>query len=228
VDISENKPLVVILMGPPGAGKGTHAGPLSRELKIPHVATGELFREHIRSKTPLGIKAKSYIDQGNLVPDDLVLDMLFDHLSNVDCQNGYILDGFPRTMLQAKALDKRIKNHNRIVALNFNLSDAAIIERITGRIACKECAHPYHKKFAPSKDGMICDLCGGELYQRDDDKEPIIRKRLEVYRAQTQPLIDYYAKQDEVLHEINSQNERAKVFHDVLEALHLYCARLGS
>lgn len=216
---SEHKPLVIVLMGPPGAGKGTHAVPLSQHLGLPHISTGDLFREHIRGQTPLGLKARSYMDKGNLVPDELVLDMLFERVSKDDCKNGYILDGSPRTIAQAKALDERLKNRNKIIVLNFNLADAAIIERVTGRIACKDCGRPYHKKFDPPKKDMICDSCSGSLIQRDDDREEIIRKRLEVYRAQTQPLIDYYAKQKEVLHEIDSQNEKAKVFNDVLEAL---------
>jgi adenylate kinase len=216
---SENKPLVVILMGPPGAGKGTHAGPLSQQLNLPHISTGDLFREHIRAQTTLGVEAKSYIDKGHLVPDELVLDMLFVRVSKEDCKNGFILDGFPRTMAQAKALDHRLSDRNHVIALNLNLSDAAIIERVTGRIACKDCGRPFHKKYDPPKNELICDGCGGALYQRDDDKEEVIRKRLEVYRTQTQPLIDYYANVKHVLKEIDSQNSKAQVFHDVMEAL---------
>ncbi|MBX7065823.1 MAG: adenylate kinase [Parachlamydiales bacterium] len=213
------KPLVVILMGPPGAGKGTHAGPLSGQLGIPHISTGDLFRENIRAETPLGKQAKGFMDKGNLVPDELVLDMLFDRVARVDCKGGYILDGFPRTIPQAKALDIRLADKVQLVVLNFNLPDAAIIERVTGRIACKDCGRPFHKKFDPPKNESICDACGGKLIQRDDDKEEIIRKRLEVYRAQTEPLIHYYAQQKEVLKEIDSRKEKAQVFHDVMEAL---------
>ncbi len=216
---SETKPLVVILLGPPGAGKGTHAIPLSQQLGMPHVSTGDLFREHIRSQSPLGQQAKGYIDKGNLVPDDLVLDMLFERVGKEDCKNGYILDGFPRTLPQAKALGQRLNERHRIVALNLNLPDPVIIERVTGRIACKDCGRPYHKLFDPPKKETACDECGGNLHQRDDDKEHIIRKRLEVYRTQTQPLIDYYAQQKEVLREINSQNSKAQVFQDVMDAL---------
>ncbi len=215
----ENKPLVVILMGPPGAGKGTHAGPLSQQLGLPHISTGDLFREHIRSQSPLGTLAKTYIDQGNLVPDELVLDMLFERVSKDDCKNGYILDGFPRTIAQAKALDQRLAERNKVVALNLNLPDANIIERITGRIACKNCGRPFHRNYDPPKNEMVCDGCSGSLFQRDDDKEEVIRKRLEVYRAQTKPLIDYYAKQKQVLKEIDSQKDKSQVFHDVMEAI---------
>lgn len=210
--------LVIILMGPPGSGKGTHAGPLSQQLNLPHISTGDLFREHIRLKTALGIEAKRFIDKGQLVSDDLVLDMLFERVGKPDCQNGYILDGFPRTMAQAKALDTRLGDRHRVIALNLNLPDRVIIERITGRIACKDCGRPFHKKFDPPKQPMICDGCSGPLYQRDDDREEIIRKRLDVYRVQTEPLIAYYAKK-EVLREINSENAKAQVFQDVLDAL---------
>ena len=213
--------IVVILMGPPGVGKGTHAAPLSGELGLPHISTGNLFREHIREGSPLGIQAKGYIDKGRLVPDDLALDMLFDRVAHSDCQNGYILDGFPRTIAQAQALDKRLNGRHRIIAINFSLPDTVIIERITGRIICKKCSRPYHKTFDPPKRAMLCDACGSALFQRDDDREEIIRKRLEVYYHQTQPLIDYYTK---VLHAIDSQNGKEQVFRDVLVAL--FCKML--
>lgn len=216
---SFEKPVVILLMGPPGAGKGTHAGPLSQQLGIPHISTGDLLREHIRFQTPLGSEVKKYMDRGNLAPDQLVLDMLLDRVAKGDCKNGYILDGFPRTLAQAKALDERIADKNQVIALNFNLSDTVIIERVTGRIACRGCGRPFHKTFDPPKVAMTCDSCGGALSQREDDKEEIIRRRLEVYRAQTQPLIEYYAQKKEVLREIDSSNEKAQVFHDVIEAL---------
>ncbi len=216
---TETKPLVVILMGPPGAGKGTHAAPLSEHLGLPHISTGDLFREHIRNQTSLGQQAKSYMDKGHLVPDSLVLDMLFNRVSKEDCKAGYLLDGFPRTLAQAKNLDDRLKNQHAVIALNFKIDDESVIERISGRIACKDCGRPYHKTFDPPKDLKICDHCGGPLYQRDDDKEEIIRQRLEVYRSQTQPLIEYYAKKNNTLREIDSENTKEKVFQDILEAL---------
>lgn len=212
------KPLVTVLLGPPGAGKGTHAGPLSKGFGIPHISTGDLFRENIRLKTPLGNEAKGYIDKGHLVPDELVLDMLFSRVERSDCKEGYILDGFPRTLAQAKALDQRLKGKAHVLVLNFQLSDEAIIERITGRLVCKDCGKPYHKKFDPPQKGLICDVCSASLIQRDDDKEEIVRKRLEVYRAQTEPLIQYYTNQKDVLKQIDSQKEKAQVFQDVLEA----------
>lgn len=210
----QTQALIVILTGPPGSGKGTHAVPLSEELSIPHISTGDILREAIRNKTPIGIKAKHYIDEGELVPDELVIEMLFSRVSRPDCKKGYILDGFPRTIAQAKALDQRI--HSKIV-LNFQLEDATIIERITGRIACKKCGRPYHKAFAPPKIEMICDCCNGPLYQRDDDKEEIIRKRLQVYRAETEPLIQYYKSQPGVLYNIDSSLEKSKVFQQCIQ-----------
>lgn len=215
------KPLVVILIGPPGAGKGTHAGPLSQQLHLPHISTGDLFRENIRNQTTLGQKAKEFIDQGQLVPDELVLDMLFERVARPDCKNGYILDGFPRTLSQAKALDVRLADQAQLVALNFEVPDKVLIERITGRLMCKQCGRPYHKTFDPPPSSNSCETCNGSLYQRDDDKEEVIAKRLEVYHKQTQPVISYFAQKEQVLHEIDALNSKEKVYADVLEALPL-------
>jgi adenylate kinase len=215
----DQRPLAVILLGPPGAGKGTHAGPLSVYLGIPHISTGDLFRENIRSQTPVGQKAKGFIDEGKLVPDEVVLQMLFERIARSDCSQGIILDGFPRTVAQAKALDDAIGRTHRLVALNFNIPDDLLVERITGRLACKQCGKPYHKKNDPPKQEGVCDSCGGALYQRDDDKEEVLRKRLQVYHAETKPLIDYYAKKTGVLHDIDANHAKAQVFHDVLEAM---------
>lgn len=212
----ESLPLVVILLGPPGAGKGTHAGPLSHQLKLPHISTGDLFRENMRELTPLGLVAKTFIDKGLLVPDELVFDMLFHRTGQSDCKNGYILDGFPRTLPQAQLLDARLKDNSRLVVVNLALADETIVKRVTGRIACKKCGRPYHKVFDPPQNQALC-ACGGALHQRDDDREEIIRKRLEVYHKQTQPLIEYYALQKEVFHEIDSQKGKAEVFQAVLD-----------
>jgi adenylate kinase len=216
--LRDHKPLAIVLLGPPGSGKGTHAGPLSRHLGLPHISTGDLFREHIREQTDLGIEAQKYINQGNLVPDELVLNMLFTRVGAPDCANGYILDGFPRTIVQAQELDRRLQTQVRLTVLNFNLPDSLIIERVAGRIACRNCARPYHKKFDPPTSDMICDQCMEPLYQRDDDREEIILKRLDVYRAQTEPLIAYYAKQSGVLREIDSQKQKSEVFQEVIGA----------
>ena len=214
-----HKPIVVILLGPPGAGKGTHAGPLSEQLNLPHISTGDLFRDNIRLETPLGLKAKEFIDIGKLVPDELVLDMLFDRISLPDCERGYILDGFPRTLPQATALDLRLQNTNQIIALNFTLPDPLIVERISGRLMCKECGRPHHKLFDPPTSPNLCNHCKGALYQRDDDKEAVIMKRLEVYHRQTRPVIDFFAAKKETLRQIDSKKSKPEVLSDVLEAL---------
>lgn len=215
----ESQPVAIILMGPPGAGKGTHAGPLSAYLGIPHISTGDLFRENIRKETPIGKKAKTFMDAGRLVPDEVVLEMLFDRIQKSDCRNGIILDGFPRTVPQAKSLDETLGKTHRFIALNFNVPDDFLVERITGRIACKQCGKPFHKKYDPPKQEGVCDACGGALYQRDDDKEDVLRRRLEVYRNETAPLIHYYGNKKDVLREIDSQNSKEQVFHDVIEAV---------
>ena len=210
---------IVVLLGPPGAGKGTHATAMSEHLSLPHISTGDLFRENIRNNTVLGQKVKSFMDQGKLVPDELVLDMLFDRMKASDCARGCILDGFPRTVAQAKALDAKLDKNTRLVALNFNVPDSVLIERISGRLVCKDCKKPYHKRFDPPAQANVCDDCGGPLVSRDDDQENIVRKRLEVYHSESQPLIEYYAKKKDVLREIDSQNPKEQVFRDVLLAL---------
>ena len=214
----ETKSFIVILMGPPGAGKGTHAGPLSEYLQIPPISTGELFREHIRNKTPLGLKAKEYIDKGQLVPDELVLDMLFERMGRPDCHQGALLDGFPRTVAQAEALDKRL-GQSHLLALYFSIADEVLIERIVGRIVCKCCARPYHLRFDPPKESGLCDQCRSPLYSRDDDTEEVVRKRLEVYARETRPVIEYYAKRKESFRQIESSGDKESVFRNVLNAL---------
>lgn len=181
----------LVFLGPPGAGKGTLAAKAVELLQIPHISTGAIFRTAIANKTPLGLKVKEIIDAGRLVDDETTIALVRERLAEADAQKGYILDGFPRTIAQAEALEGFSKI-DRVV--NFDIPDAAVIERLSGRRVCKNCGANYHILFSkPKKDG-ICDLCGGELYTRDDDKPEAIQKRLEVYRAQTAPLIDYYRK----------------------------------
>jgi len=196
---AQNKPkeleqTVIILLGPPGSGKGTQAVRMTKELGIPHISTGDLFRENIGKGTELGKKAKTFIDAGNLVPDEVVLDMLFDRVSRPDCAKGFLLDGFPRTIPQAEAFDKRFAGKANLVVLNLNVSNEAIVKRAEGRLTCRNCGSVYNKYFSPpAKDG-VCDKCGGELYQRPDDAPEVVKERLKVYHTQTKPLIAYYEK----------------------------------
>jgi adenylate kinase len=217
--ISPANPLVIILIGPPGAGKGTHAGPLSDQLGVPHIATGDLFRENIRNETPLGKKAKVFIDQGKLVPDELVLDMLFSRTAQKDCAQGYILDGFPRTLSQAQALDTKIKNKNQLLVIHFDVPNTIILERITGRMMCKTCGRPYHKTFDPPIQDRLCDSCNGSLYQRDDDQKEVVLKRLDVYHQQTQPVIEYFSKKQKVLHQIDSSRQKEQIYEALLAVI---------
>jgi adenylate kinase len=219
-------PLVVILMGPPGAGKGTHGVPLSGHLQLPHISTGNLFREEIRKQTPFGLQVKAYIDQGLLMPGEVATNILLARIQKEDCKNGYILDGFPRTVGQAEALDHHL--NSEAVVLYFSGDDELLVERITGRISCKDCGRPYHLTFDPPKDRKKCAECSGSLYQRDDDREPIVRKRLAIYRAQTQPVIEYYSKKKGVLHEVDTRRSKSEIFDQVVEIISRAFARASS
>ncbi len=195
--MSDNKPKFVILLGPPASGKGTQAARIRETLGIPHVASGDLFRENIKNATPLGMEAKAYMDRGELVPDDVTIRMVMDRLSRPDCAVGALLDGFPRTIPQAETLQKALaeKGLGINLVVNIVVPDDVLVERVTGRRLCRTCGASYHITFNPPKTPGICDLDGGELYQRDDDKAETVRKRLEVYWKQTSPLIDYYRAQ---------------------------------
>ena len=216
-DASE-KDLVVILLGPPGAGKGSQALLLRDKVHLPHISTGDLLRENVKNQTPLGAEAKKYIDRGALVPDPLILDMLFQRIGQADCKKGYILDGFPRTLPQAESFQKRLGNSGKIVAIHLDLADDVIIERLTKRMICENCQTPYHLSFSPPKKEGICDLCGGTLIQRKDDTEEVVKKRLVVYREQTKPLINYFSKQ-KMLHTIDSDQPKEKIFAHILKLL---------
>lgn len=184
---------IIILLGPPGSGKGTQAALLKTELKIPHISTGDLLRNHIKEKTPLGIVAKEVVEKGELVPDHIIIDMLLKRISEKDCENGYILDGFPRTLAQAKVLMVSLRNSlERLLVINFELADSVIIERMSNRLICSKCSHPYHLLSAPPKQSGICDVCHSPLLQRPDDEKGVVVKRLEIYHKQTSPLIAYY------------------------------------
>jgi adenylate kinase len=208
---------VVILLGPPGAGKGTQAVRLSAELGLPHVSTGDLFRENSAQGTPLGLKAKSYLDSGGLVPDDLVLEMLFDRVSRPDCARGYLLDGFPRTLPQAEALAARLGRNTEIQVLDINVPDDVIIERLTGRRTCRSCSKVQHLRFSPPKTDGRCDACGGELHQRSDDTPEVVAKRLDVYHKQTLPLAAWYKKRG-LLREVDGNRPPDQVFQSLRQA----------
>lgn len=185
---------VVILLGPPGSGKGTQAVRLSKELGVPHISTGDLFRENMSKNTELGQRAKGYIDAGKLVPDEVVLDMLFQRVSQPDCSLGYLLDGFPRTLPQAEALAKFLSPNAELIVLNLEVPDDVIVKRAEGRLNCKQCGSVFNKYFTPPVKEDVCDKCGGQLFQRSDDKAEVVQERLRVYHVQTKPLIEFYAK----------------------------------
>jgi adenylate kinase len=205
---------VLILLGPPGAGKGTQAIRLATALSSPHVSTGDLFRENLGKGTPLGLKAKEYMESGRLVPDELVIDMLFARVAQPDCRTGFLLDGFPRTVAQAQALDKRLEGKT-VRALNLSVPDAALVERLTGRWTCKACGNVHHEKFSAPKTAGRCDKCGGELYQRTDDTRAVVEKRLAVYREQTKPVEQHYRARG-LLAEIDGQRTPDEVFGRML------------
>jgi len=205
---------VVILLGPPGAGKGTQAVRLAAALGLPHVATGDLFRENREKGTPLGRRAQEFMDKGVLVPDDLVLEMLFDRVSRKDCTAGYLLDGFPRTLPQAEALEKRLPTDASVQVCDLIVPEAALLERITGRRSCTSCGNVHHVKNARPKVEGKCDRCGGPLVQRPDDTEPVLKERLAVYRRQTQPLEGFYRSRG-LLAEVDGGREPDRVFESL-------------
>lgn len=194
----------IIMLGAPGAGKGTHAKKISERYGIPHISTGDIFRANIKGGTELGKKAKSYMDQGLLVPDELVMDLVVDRLQQDDCKKGYVLDGFPRTIAQAEGLKKALAEIGQKLdyALDIEVPDEVIVERMKGRRACVGCGATYHVVNVPPKAEGICDVCGKELVLRDDDKPETVKKRLSVYHEQTEPLVRYYAGTG-ILKEIN-------------------------
>ena len=210
----------ILLMGPPGAGKGTQAAELVKEFAIPHISTGDMFRAAIKEGTALGREAKGYMDQGKLVPDSVTIGIVRERLAKDDCKKGFILDGFPRTVEQADALDGILKDLGLSLTrvLNINVPAADLIERATGRRICKKCGATYHVKFNPPKKEGVCDACGGELFQRADDTAETMKNRLSVYEASTKPLIDYYEKAG-VYTEVDGRQATEKVTADLISAL---------
>ncbi len=184
-----------VFLGPPGAGKGSLAVKVAEDYKIPHISTGDIFRANIKAQTPLGVKVKAIIDSGSLVSDELTFELVKDRLAQDDCKNGYILDGFPRTIPQAEMLDGLVAD---LKVVNFQIKDEIVIGRLSTRRVCKACGANYNIKTLPPKVEGVCDKCGGELYQRDDDKQESILHRMDVYREQTEPLINYYKNKGKI------------------------------
>ncbi|MDY7079105.1 MAG: adenylate kinase [Chloroflexota bacterium] len=214
------EPRFIILLGPPASGKGTQAARLREALDLPHVASGDLFRENLKNETALGLQAKGYMDRGELVPDDVTIGMVMERLSRPDCADGALLDGFPRTIAQAEALDQALaaQGHNISLVPNIAVPDEVLVERVSGRWLCRSCGESYHIKFNPPQQPGVCDKDGGELYQRDDDKPDTVRQRLKVYWKQTSPLIDHYRRQG-VLVEVNGDQPIDAVATDLRAAV---------
>ena len=210
----------IIMLGAPGAGKGTQAKKIAEKYGIPHISTGDIFRANIKNGTELGKKAKTYMDQGLLVPDELTVDLVIDRVGQDDCKDGYILDGFPRTIPQAECLDAALEKRGEKVdfAIDVEVPDENIVNRMSGRRACVGCGATYHIKYNPTKVDGVCDACGEKLVLRDDDKPETVQKRLGVYHDQTQPLIDYYTKSG-VLKEVDGTVDMEDVFQAIVEIL---------
>ena len=210
----------IIMLGAPGAGKGTQAKMIAEKYNISHISTGDIFRANIKNGTELGKKAKSYMDKGQLVPDELTLDLIMDRFKEDDCKNGYVLDGFPRTIPQAEALDAALKANGEKVdfAIDVDVPDENIVKRMGGRRACVNCGATYHIVYSPTKVEGKCDKCGEELIVRDDDKPETVLSRLEVYHNQTQPLIDYYNEQG-ILKTVDGTVDMKDVFKAIVDIL---------
>lgn len=210
----------IIMLGAPGAGKGTQAKKIAEKYGVPHISTGDIFRANIKNGTELGNKAKTYMDQGLLVPDELTVALVIDRIQQEDCKNGFVLDGFPRTIPQAEALDEALKNLGEAMdyAIDVDVPDENIINRMSGRRACLDCGATYHIVSIPTKVEGICDVCGNKVVLREDDKPETVQKRLEVYHAQTQPLIDYYKAQD-ILRTVDGTQPMEAVFGAIVDIL---------
>ena len=210
----------IIMLGAPGAGKGTQAKKIASKYNIPHISTGDIFRANIKNNTELGQKAKVYMDKGEYVPDELVVELIMDRFKEADCKNGYVLDGFPRTIPQAEALDKALSANGEQIdfAINVFVPDENIIKRMSGRRACVGCGATYHIQYNPTKEEGVCDVCGEGLILREDDKPEIVQNRLTVYHEKTQPLIDYYTSKD-ILVEVDGTKDMEEVFSDIVNVL---------
>jgi adenylate kinase len=216
---SAHRSFDLVLLGGPGSGKGTQAEQLSKQLHLPHIATGDLFRDNLKNATELGKLAKTYMNRGELVPDDVTEAMVEERLARPDTREGFILDGFPRTLPQAQALMEMMARLQRRISgvLYINVSDEAIVSRLSGRLICRACQTPYHQQFKPPAQSGVCDRCGGELYQRDDDNPNTVRARLKTFHGQTEPLIEYYTNAG-LLREIPGEGDVAQVVERTLAA----------
>jgi len=210
----------IVMLGAPGAGKGTQAKRIVTKYGIPHISTGDIFRANIKNGTALGTKAKEYMDAGLLVPDELVVDLVVDRLTQADCEKGYVLDGFPRTIPQAEALTNALQAKGEALDFAFDVAvpDENIVNRMAGRRACVGCGATYHLKYIPTKVENICDTCDAELILREDDKPETVTKRLKVYHEQTQPLIDYYNKLN-ILKSVDGTKDMSEIFERIVEML---------
>ncbi|MBZ4663311.1 MAG: adenylate kinase [Caloramator sp.] len=210
----------IVLLGPPGAGKGTQAKLIVQKYNIPHISTGDIFRKNIKEMTPLGIKAKEYIDKGQLVPDELTVEIVKDRIKEDDCKNGFLLDGFPRTVAQADALNDVLADLGTKLdyVINIKVDENNLIERLSGRRVCPKCGASFHVVFNPPKVEGVCDYCGAEVVQRADDSEETVKNRLSVYNKQTQPLIDYYTKNG-LIKNINGEQDINDVFEEICNVL---------
>ena len=208
----------IILLGPPGGGKGTQAKKIVEKYGIPHIATGDILREAVAKGTELGKKAKEYMEKGQLVPDEVVIGLIEERLKESDCEKGFILDGFPRTVAQAEALEKVLENMGRKIdhVIDIEVPEEELLKRLTGRRTCKKCGAMYHIVFNPPKQEGICDKCGGELYQRADDNEETVKSRLEVYHNQTAPLIDFYSQKG-LLRQVNGTGSIQDIFAEIVK-----------
>ncbi len=213
--------MYIILLGPPGAGKGTQAAIVAKELNLVHIATGDLFRQAAEVGTELGMKARAYMEKGMLVPDEITIRMVLERISAPDCEHGVIFDGFPRNLQQAEALDKALAQQAKTIgkAVYIKISEEELLKRLTGRWICRQCQTPYHAINSPPQVRGKCDKCGGELYQRPDDAAPTVKKRLQVYFAETAPLIDYYKKTGKLL-EVNGEGSVDEVGQRIVAVLH--------
>ncbi|MFO7773435.1 MAG: adenylate kinase [Dehalococcoidia bacterium] len=212
--------MYIVMLGAPGAGKGTQADILSQEMNLPHIASGDLFRQALEEKTEVGLLAKRYMDKGELVPDEITIRMILERMDKPDCASGCLFDGFPRTLRQAEVLDKALKEQGKSIdkAVYIEVPNEQLVKRLSGRWLCRTCQTPYHTTSSPPKTPGKCDKCGGELYQRSDDKEETVKERLNVFFAQTVPILDYYEKQNKLIR-VNGDLGIQEVAGQIISAL---------